>query len=158
MANKVLTMLQVRRILQLLEQGHSKREASRQLDVSRNTIDFYARRFKLSGLTLSQLLGLNDVDLAKFVYPEQAASVREDTRARDFDAKVEHFLKELTRTGVTRKLLWQEYLKEYPQGYEYSQFCERLSAKSKLQKVVMHLDHLPAEKLQVDFAGKTFSM
>ena len=45
MANKVLTMLQVRRILQLLEQGYSKREAARQLELSRNTIDFYARRF-----------------------------------------------------------------------------------------------------------------
>lgn len=158
MANKVLTMLQVRRILQLLEQGYSKREAARQLEVSRNTIDFYARRFKFSGLTLSQLLGLNDVDLAKFAYPEQAASVKEDTRASHFDTKVEHFLKELNRTGVTRKLLWQEYLKDYPQGYEYSQFCERLSSKSKLRNVVMHLEHFPAEKLQVDFAGKTFSI
>lgn len=89
-------MLQVRRILQLLEQGYSKREAARQLKVSRNTIDFYARRFKLSGLTLSQLLGLNVVDWAKFVYPEQAASVWKDTRASHFATKVGHFLKELT--------------------------------------------------------------
>lgn len=101
MANKVLIMLQVRRILQLLEQDYSKREAAHQLDVSCNTIDFYARRLNLSVLTLSQLLGLND-DLAKFMYPVQAASVKEDTRANHFDTKVEHFLKELTRTGVTR--------------------------------------------------------
>lgn len=156
MANKVLTMLQVRRILQLLEEGRSKREAARQLDVSRNTVDLYARRFKLCGLTLSQLLLLNDTDLAKFVYPEQAIRVKEDTRASIFDSQVDYFLKELKRTGVTRKLLWQEYHKVHPQGYEYSQFCERLSKQSRLQKVVMHLDHQPADKLQVDFAGKTF--
>jgi transposase len=156
MANKVLTMLQVRRILQLLEEGRSKREAARQLEVSRNTVDYYARRFKLCGLTLSQLLGLNDIDLVKFVYPEQATRVKQDARASIFDSQLDYFLKELKRTGVTRKLLWQEYLKEYPQGYEYSQFCERLSKQSRLQKVVMHLDHEPADKLQVDFAGKTF--
>ncbi|MDX9704068.1 MAG: IS21 family transposase [Candidatus Auribacterota bacterium] len=156
MANKVLTMLQVRRILQLLEEGRSKREAARQLGLSRNTIDHYAGRFKRCGLTLSQLLLLNDTDLAKFVYPEQAKSLKEDTRASIFDLQVDYFLKELKRTGVTRKLLWQEYHKVHPQGYEYSQFCERLSKQSRLQKVVMHLDHEPADKLQVDFAGKTF--
>ncbi len=151
-------MLQVRRILQLLEEGRSKREASRQLDVSRNTIDLYARRFKLSGLTLSQLLLLNDTDLAKFVYPEQAIRVQDETRAVIFDSQVDYFLKELKRTGVTRKLLWKEYHKEHPQGYEYSQFCERLSKQTSLRKVVMHLDHNPADVLQVDFAGKTFSI
>jgi transposase len=158
MANKVLTMLQVKRILQLLEEGRSKREAARQLQVSRNTVDYYARRFNYSGLTLSQLLLLNDTDLAKFVYPEQATRVKEDTRASVFDSQLDYFQKELKRTGVTRKLLWQEYRKSHPQGYEYSQFCERLCQQSLRQKVVMHLDHYPADKLQVDFAGKTFGI
>jgi DNA-binding CsgD family transcriptional regulator len=38
MANKTKSMLQVRRILQLLSDGHSKREVSRQIGASRNTI------------------------------------------------------------------------------------------------------------------------
>jgi len=45
-------MLQVRRILQLLSDGHSKREASRQTGISRNTIDSYELRFQGSGKKL----------------------------------------------------------------------------------------------------------
>jgi DNA-binding CsgD family transcriptional regulator len=45
MANKLMSMLQVRRILQLLSDGHSKREVSRQTGASRNTIDSYEPEF-----------------------------------------------------------------------------------------------------------------
>ena len=51
-------MLQVRRILQLLSDGHSKREVSRQTCASRNTIDSYEERFFQSGKSYNELLQL----------------------------------------------------------------------------------------------------
>jgi transposase len=30
--------------------------------------------------------------------------------------------KELKRTGVNRYMLWESYRKEFPDGYQYSQF------------------------------------
>jgi transposase len=49
MANKPKSMLQVRRILQLLTGGKSMREIWSQTGISRNTINAYARRFEGSG-------------------------------------------------------------------------------------------------------------
>ena len=35
---------------------------------------------------------------------------------------------ELKKPGVTLVLLWQEYRAAHPDGYAYSQFCERYRA------------------------------
>jgi len=66
-----------------------------------------------------------------------------------------HFDKELRRTGVTRQLLWEEYLQLHPDGYGYSQFCEHYSRYRQTlpREAVMYLEHLFGERLQVDFAG-----
>jgi uncharacterized protein YerC len=67
MANKLKSMLQVRRILQLLSDGHSKREISCQTCASRNTIDSYEARFFQSGKGYNELLQLPDTELAWLV-------------------------------------------------------------------------------------------
>ena len=59
-------MLQVRRILQLLSDGYSKREASRQTGTSRNTIDSYELRFHGSGKSYNELhLLINEPNISK---------------------------------------------------------------------------------------------
>jgi uncharacterized protein YerC len=68
MANKTKSMLQVRRILQLLSDGYSKREANRQTGISRNTIDSYELRFRQSGKSYHDLLQLSDTELAAVIY------------------------------------------------------------------------------------------
>lgn len=153
MANKVKGMLQIRRILQLLEESRSKRSISRDMGISRNTVDYYEQRVKVSGLTLAQLLLLKDAELAQFIYNSITTQVS-NSRQTLFDSKLKYYLKELTKTGVTRQLLWQEYILEQPEGYAYTQFCERLKQGQRLRGVVMHLDHQPGEKMEVDFAGK----
>ena len=156
MANKVKGMLQIRRILQLLEESRSKRSISRDLGISRNTVDYYEQRVKVSGLTLAQLLLLKDGELAQFIYTSNTTQVA-NTRQEVFDSQLGYYLKELSRTGVTRQLLWQEYILSCPQGYAYTQFCERLKQGKRLRTVVMHLEHYPGETIQVDFAGKKLS-
>ena len=156
MANKVKGMLQIRRILQLLEESRSKRSISRDMGISRNTVDYYENRVKVSGLSLTQLLHLKDGELAQFIYNSnttQAANSRQEA----FDSQLHYYLKELTKTGVTRQLLWQEYILLHPEGYAYTQFCERLNQGKRLRTVVMHLEHSAGEKMEVDFAGKKLS-
>jgi hypothetical protein len=58
MANKTLAMLQVRRILQLLQNGKSKRQIARDLSISRNTIDDYETKYIVSGQSLYPSEGL----------------------------------------------------------------------------------------------------
>src|SRR5690606_27240808 len=68
--------------------------------------------------------------------------------------RLAYFEKELKRVGVTRKLLWEEYIADYPRGYGYSQFCFHLSQQLVARKATMVMEHLPGDKLYIDFSGK----
>lgn len=154
MANKVITMQQIRSIIQLLTKGHSLRNIATQLRLSRKTITAYARRFKDSGYSLEELRNLDDATLSALVYPAAAEPpYNEDSRRQDFNNRISYFLSELKRTGVTRLLLWEEYRKGYPQGYGYTQFCVLLNEHQKNTRATMYFIHQPAQQLMVDFAG-----
>jgi len=148
-------MLQIKKALQLLEEGRSERSISSQLGLSRNTLRHYQSRFHSSGLSYIELLSLSDIGLSSLIYGELPSTVKSSRQVR-FDSLSDYFVAELKRVGVTRQLLWKEYLRQDPDGYGYSQFCERLNQlKSRSNSdVTMHLEHVAGERMQVDFAGK----
>ena len=145
-------MLQIRRIFQLLEAGHSQRKISVEQSVSRNTIKSYIEKAEKSSKSNSELLGLDDQGLFEF-FNQQEVNKETDIRLQDIRGRLPNYIKELGRTGVTRQLLWEEYIKEVPDGYSYSQFCDHLASQLRVTKAVMHFDHEPGAVLQVDFAG-----
>ena len=153
MSQKPITMLQIRRILQLLKEKKSKRHIALALHLGRNTVNDYAERIEKSGLSIAVLLKLADADLGDLLYPKNE-HIKSDKRAESFEKKVSDFQNELTRVGVTKLLLWNEYRKEFPDGYGYSQFCDRLNAHMRINAATMHLEHKPGERIQIDFAGK----
>ncbi len=63
--------------------------------------------------------------------------------------------RELARKGVTLLLLWEEYKADYPDGLQYSQFCDRYRAWAGKLDLVMRQHHRAGEKLFVDYAGQT---
>jgi transposase len=156
MANKPKNMLQVRRILQLLSDGHSKREVSRQTGSSRNTIDSYETHFQQTGKDYHALTLLSDTELAELVYTKEPIK-EPDPRRHYLNDHLDYYINELTRVGVTRELLWNEYRQEEPEGYGYSQFCELLSRHSQKKNPVYHNIYVPGELLEFDFAGKKMS-
>jgi transposase len=156
MAKQPITMLQIRRILQLLEQGQSKRKISDVLHASRHTIDGYVLKIEQTGLSLAILSKLYDAELATLLYSGKSDSVP-DQRFEDLKARLDYFLKELSRTGVTKLRLWEEYRQEVPDGYGYSQFCEHLAMYTRKSAATMHFEHKPGERVQIDFAGKPLS-
>jgi transposase len=151
-----ITMLQIRRILQLLEQGQSKRKISRVLHASRHTIDGYVLKIEESGLSLPLLTKLSDADLGTLIYSSNNEP-QPDQRYGDLKARLDNFLKDLSRTGVTKLRLWEEYRQEVPEGYGYSQFCEHLAVYNQRSAATMHFEHKPGERVQIDFAGKPLS-
>jgi len=96
MANKVKGMLQIRRILQLLEENRSKRSISRDMGISRNTVDYYEQRVKVSGLILTQLLLLKDGELAQFIYNSDTTQAA-NSRQTEFNSQLDYYLKRANR-------------------------------------------------------------
>lgn len=149
-------MLQIRRVLQLLEAGVSQRNIALELKVSRNTVKDYVLKFIRSQKSYSDLLKLPEYELGRLCY-NPAHSTRDEERYNVLSEKIPYFLSELNRTGVTRYLLWQEYCARVNNPYSYQQFCEHVNTFKKVRQAVMHLEHKPGERAEIDFAGKMLS-
>jgi hypothetical protein len=61
---------------------------------------------------------------------------------------------ELRRQGVTLELLHLEYLREHPEGYRYTAYCDRYRAWQKRVGVWMRQVHVAGEKAFVDDSGR----
>jgi transposase len=66
--------------------------------------------------------------------------------------------KMMKKTGVTKSMMWQEYITLHPDGYKSSMFCERFNRWSKRTNPVMHINHKAGDKMYVDYAGKTLEV
>ena len=95
MANKTIAMLQVRRILQLLQKGKSKRQIARDLSISRNTIDDYETKYIVSGQSLSTLLSLNDHALWEALNPCEGLKKENNPRYNRFLEKIPGIIADL---------------------------------------------------------------
>jgi transposase len=153
MANKSITMTQVRRIIQLKAEGLSKLKIAESLHIHRTTLDNYLSKLVASEKSFPELLELSDEHLIALVYNEPKTP-KADSRIDDLKKHLDYFREELSRPGVTRKILWEEYRQAYPEGYRYTQFCEHFARHIKCTKATMHLSHRAGDYLQVDFAGK----
>lgn len=156
MANKPIPMLVLRRIIQLKASGHSNRQIARQCSLSRMTVNGYVERLERSGKGYSGLLELDDEALWS-VASRPPGDNAADPRYADLEQRFGDLARELQKPKVTRMILWEEYRRDHPGGYGYSQFCEHLSRYLQSKAVVMHLEHIAGQELYFDFAGDTLS-
>lgn len=147
MAQQPIAMEQVKQIFQLNEQGVSIREIVRRTGISRNSVRKYLNRLKLVEHSA-------DKDLASCAYNSDIAEL-EAERLALLTAHFKASSSELSKTGVTRQLLWQEYLAEHPNDYSYSRYCHHLEQYLKNRDISMHLEYDPGDMIMIDFAGKT---
>jgi transposase len=152
MSNNLVTMQQLRILIQLLQKGFSGRRIAGELKLSRNTVKQYKERLLSGGRSIDGLQQLGDAELSAIVYAG-AKQTQPDSRRTDFESRTEYFIAELRRTGVTKQLLWEEYKLECADGYEYSQFCELFGQHENVTNATMHFSYLPAEVMMIDFAG-----
>jgi len=121
---KLKRMDQVKLIIKTYVATQSFKATARQLRISKNTVKEYIRRGQLVQSDLSQLLALSDEEFLSVFYADK--NKPDDERTTLFLSKVNDWVEELRRVGVTKHLLWQEYRKEHPNGFGYSRFCELL--------------------------------
>lgn len=152
MAGKAKAMSQIKQLLRLHKQGHSIKSIARTLGISKNTVKSYLIKLATGKLAVAELLALEDPVLeSKFHVGNPAYK---DPRFEHLSDNLESYRKQLGLVGVTRKLLWEEYIIDYQQGYSYSQFCFHLQQQLLARRPGMKLEHQAADKLFVDFAGK----
>jgi transposase len=61
---------------------------------------------------------------------------------------------ELKQKGMTLERLWQGYLGEQPDGYQYSQFCLYFQRWTAGGELAMHVEHKAGEQMYADWAGE----
>ncbi len=150
MAGKRLPMRRLRQVLKLkFESGWSHRAIAKACSVGVGTVSLYVRRAEEAGVGWPLPAELDDAALEAKVFGRSTTAP-----AARIEPDWGHIHQELKRTGVTRHLLWLEYLEADPGGYRYSQFCERYRRFVKKLSPTMRQQHRPGEKVFTDFSGK----
>ena len=145
-------MTKYREILRLCSLGLSQQSIADSCGVSKKTVNRVLKRAK--ELNIHWPLDENDTDaaLAAKFFP----SSRQEASTRAMP-NFEHIRKELMHNGVSKKLLWMEYMEDCKKINElplmYSQFCYYVQQYEQKHRASMHIKRNPAEQIEVDWAG-----
>ena len=122
-------------------------------DVSRNTVRKYVRRYQESGLKLEQLMTMHEDKLQEMFLDDCNRSRKPSPRRVELDTLIPDYVKRLSRKGVTVKSLHEEYLREHPDGYKYSNFKRAVRQYRYQTRAVGHVEHAAGDQMYVDYAG-----
>ncbi len=149
-------MRKIKEVLRLHhESGLSRRSIAQVLNVSYGSIANYLTRAQTAGLSWPLPPDMDERTLGRLLFPSQAIT----GQRRFVEPGFLTIHQELTKKGVTKQLLWQEYREQHPDnGYSYAQFCHRYLEWLGCQKRSMRQLHIAGEKLFVDYCGPTMEV
>jgi transposase len=128
----------------------SQRQIAASCRVSPTTVSKVANAASAADLLRWPLPALTEVELRERLFGPAGAAVPSKPLP-----DLEELAKELSRRGVTMQLLWEEYRRDEPDGYGYTQFCKHLRQWQAAQDPTMRFEHVAGEKMFVDWAGQT---
>ena len=156
MPTESISMRKLKEILRLKYQANlSNRKISKSLSISASTISTYLTRAKSIGISSWPLSDeWSDAVLSKqFLQTKRTA-----TTAVSLPNWPEFEL-ELKRKGVTKQLLWQEYVERNSGNtYSYSQLCRHYKTWARKLQPSMRQNHVAGEKLFIDYCGPTVQL
>ena len=133
--------------------GMGIKSISSTFHISRNTVRKYVRKYQESGMTLEQLQSLSEEKLLDMFLDEKNRSRKPSVRKLELDALVPDYVKRLSQRGVTVKSLHEEYLREHPDGYLYSNFKRAIRGYKYQVRAIGHVEHLAGDQMYIDYAG-----
>lgn len=156
MKPKKVTVLKLKDILRLHYQAQlSTRQIARSLNVSRSVVSKYLIRARGAQLQWPLPDGIGETQLREILQPKRNGS----STALLAEPNFAEMSVELSRKGMTRQLLWEEYAEQHPDNhYSYSRFAVLYRAWHKKQRISMRQTHRAGEKLFVDYAGLTLKI
>lgn len=153
MSNRRIAMISIREILRLSQESKlSVRQIAKVLNVSRSIVSQYLSDFKTSGLNYQEIINMPD-DAFLDIF-EKKKSLSSSPKYQKLSEQFSYFTKELKKTGVTLQILWDEYIKQNPEGYSYPQLCYHFKVWRSVSDISMHIEHKAGDKMFVDYTGK----
>ena len=150
MSQKPIVMEQLKQIIQLKKEEIPIREIARRIGISRNSVRKY-----LAELIDNESIPTDELSNKQLADKAYKNDLLEKTLKREqLTIHFKYAQTQLGRTGVTRQLLWNEYLLHQPNGYGYSQYCYHFNEYLLHKDLSMHMEYQPADMIMVDFAGK----
>lgn len=141
-------MTRYREILRLSSLGFSNRNIALNIPCSRNTVAKVLKRAQELDIAWSLEDNQTDEVLEGVFYPKQCD--RSQKRMPDYD----YIRKELLRNGVSKKLLWAEYIEDCrandDEALMYYQFCYYIQQDEQKRRATMHISRKPGEQVEVD--------
>ena len=149
-------MSKEKQILQLRIKGYSQQRIADTLKVSRNTVAKVFTALSQYPVPDDLLESISESELHQRLFPDEAMIPVLVTP--DYG----YIHKELLKSGVTLKLLWEEYVDicrcSGRPPYMYSQFCKLYQDYVCKNHLTMHIRHKPGDKLMVDWVGTTLPL
>lgn len=137
-------------------------EMARQTGFSKSGVNDFLRAFKrCEDLSYPLPAGITNYGIALKVYGSVPGSGgrNENIELPDYEDAAKLMA---TRKNMTLMFLWNRYKKKCEEEgvrfYQYSQYCELYNKWCEENYETAHFDAVIAQKMEVDFAGQTFSM
>ena len=153
MANVKATMTDIRVIIREFSRGTSLREMERKLRLSRTSLRNYRDRAESSGISMIDLLKLNNAELQAIMQKGDGHRGRDAERYAFMQENVEEYANDMKRRHMTYDVLYEEYLKSTDNPYGYTQFKAIIQEYEKNHDYKYHNIYEPGREMQFDFAG-----
>lgn len=145
-------MTDYREILRLKSLGFSERNIALSCPCSRNTVSKVLKRAGELNISWPIPNEQTNAVLEGLLYPKDGKGINNKKMP-----SLDHIHKELLKNGVSKKLLWTEYIEECRLSGEeplmYSQFCYYIQQDEQKRRATMHIGRKPGEQVEVDWAG-----
>jgi transposase len=148
--------INVKLILELRRNGLSRNAIAATRHISKNSVGDVIHLADQQGITFDDVCSLDEDTVYRMFYPDKYA-----IETLYEKPNYEYIHQELKRTGVTLKLLWQEYQDQCKSGETipmgYTKFCHGYSEFTVVNKLTNHLEHKPGVITEVDWSGPTMN-
>ncbi len=149
-----ISMSKIKEVLRLKYRNElSNRQIQTMTGVSRNSVANYIKSYIELGSSLDEVLTLSDADLSQLFISKKPLSAKNKPDIIHPDWNDIH--KELSKKGMTRRLLWEELKEKQPSLYSYSQFNRYYKKFVKTVNPSMRQVHYSGDKLFIDYSGLT---
>lgn len=146
-------MTKYREILRLHSLEFSQQNIAYSCNVSKKTVNRVLKRANELNLFWPLNETQTDTVLEGIFFPQKNQRTDVTKRTPDYS----YIRKELPKNGVSKKLLWTEYMEDCRLNNEeplmYSQFCFYIQQDEQKRRATMHINRKPGEQVEVDWAG-----